>query len=450
MNARNSNSHGISRRGFLKASAGLGALAAFGAPGRAFATTAGDYKALVCIYFGGGNDGNNLVLPLDAQRYGKYQSARQAIALSKSQVEATTFVDGTLPYAMHYGLPKTFARYTQGEVAFVLNMGNILEPMTRADYVGNVKKPPINLFSHSDQSVQIQMGGVPRSDGTGWGGRLLDCVSAGETSLAAVSTTSPQPFLVSSSDAGNAVPPGSSLELAGLNLWPSSAAMTRRQAIVGLLSVDGGSPLRAAANRAFADGLALAANLAAASAATPLSTSFPQTNLGRQLRRIADLIQIRASQGPGRQVFIASFGSFDTHTGQNYQQWALLQELDDALDAFCRAMDLELHLHDQVTTVSLSEFGRTLQSNGPGSDHGWGSHHLVVGGAVAGGLYGSFPDFQLGGPDDANNRGVWIPQQSTEQFATTLGRWFGASEDELAWAFPSVALFDADDLGFMG
>jgi uncharacterized protein (DUF1501 family) len=438
----------ISRRSFLKAGAGLGALAAFGRPGQAFATTAGDYKALVCIYLGGGCDGNNLLIPLDAARYGGYVAARSALAIGQGKLAPTSFTHQGLPYAFHYGLPKLLSRYKQGKAAVVLNMGNLLQPLTRNDYVHNLKPAPSNLFSHSDQMVMIQKG-VPREDATGWGGRLLDCVSAGNTSLGAISTWSSAPFIVSLNDAGNAVPAGSNLSLAGLNLWPATASMNRRQAIMGLLSWDGGNLLRAAANKAFAEGMQLGNDLAAASTATPLTTSFPPTKLGTQLKLIASLMQLRSAQGPGRQVFIATLGGFDTHSGQDWQQWNLFLELDAALDAFHTCVQNELHLDNQVTSFSLSEFGRTLQSNGLGSDHAWGNHQSVMGGAVKGGLYGQFPSFTLGGVDDANSRGVWIPKQSTEQFAATLGRWFGASDDELAWAFPSIEDFPVQDLGFM-
>jgi uncharacterized protein (DUF1501 family) len=440
----------FSRRSFLKGGAALGALAAFGRPGRAFATTATDYKALVCVYLAGGCDGNNVLIPLDLDRYGAYKAARGAVAIPQNKLAATAFTDGTLPYAFHYGLPKTRARYLNGDVAVAFNVGNLLTPMTRDDVVQNLKATPTSLFSHSDQTVQIQMGGVPRGDGTGWGGRLLDCVTAGKTSLGAISTTSPAAFLRSLNDTGNVVPPGSSLSLAGMNVWPSGAATARRQAFLDLLPFSDGNPLRAAVNKAFSDGLQLGDDLAAAGAADPILTQFPPTWIGKQMQQIANLIQMRSGQGPGRQIFIATFGSFDTHGGQDYAQWDLLVQLDDALDAFHKAMDNDLHLGSQVTSFTLSEFGRTLQSNGTGSDHGWGNHQLVLGGAVEGGLYGQLPDFTLKGPDDANNRGVWIPTQSTEQFAATLGRWFGASEDEIAWAFPSLELFDVNDLGFMG
>jgi uncharacterized protein (DUF1501 family) len=442
--------HTFSRRKFLKASAGLGALAAFGKPGFAFATTAGDYKAVVCIYLAGGCDGNNMVIPLDGPRYSLYQSARGAIALPPSKVQATSFTSGTLPYAFHYALPKLHQRYTQGKAAVVLNMGNLIEPLpTKNDYIHNLKRVPSNLFSHSDQMVQIQMGGVPREDYTGWGGRLLDCVHAGNTSLGAISTSSGAPFIVSSTDSGNVVPPGQTLTLNALGLWPADAGIKRRQAIIGLLGADGGSLLRKAANVAFTEGMQLGTDLQAATTQTPLTTYFPQTSIANQLKLIASLINLRSSQGPGRQVFIATLGGWDTHSGQDYQQMALFQELDAAVDAFSTCMESELHLASNVTTFSLTEFGRTLETNGQGSDHAWGNNFFVVGGAVKGGLYGQLPNFTLNGNDDATGRGVWIPKISTEQFAATLGKWFGASPDELSWAFPSTDLFPTQDLGFL-
>ncbi len=437
----------LSRRSFLKAGAGLGALAAFGRPGRAFATTAGDYKALVCIYLAGGCDGNNMIIPLDAARYGAYAAARGAMAIAPNKLAPTTFSHGGSPYALHHGLPKLTSRLVEGRAAMVLNMGNLLTPLTRNEYLQGIKPPPSNLFSHSDQMVQIQTGGVPREDSTGWGGRLLDVVSAGATSLGGISTSSQAAFIVSQSDAGNVVPPGVSLNLNALGLWPAAAAMNRRQAIVGLLTGDGGSLLRAAANRAFAEGMQLGTDLASVSSS--LTTGFPPSTLGAQLKLIAKLIELRASQGPGRQVFIATLAGFDTHSGQDWQQWNLFLELDAALEAFHTSMENDLRLAEQVTSFSLSEFGRTLQSNGAGSDHGWGNHQFVVGGAVKGGLYGQLPDYTLSGSDDANKRGVWIPRQSTEQFAATLGRWFGADDAELDWAFPSLGSFPVQDLGFM-
>jgi uncharacterized protein (DUF1501 family) len=162
-----------------------------------------------------------------------------------------------------------------------------------------------------------------------------------------------------------------------------------------------------------------------------------------------NLIALRSQQGPGRQVFFCSLGMCDTHSGQDYQQWYNLSTLSQAMSALYDA-STNAGLGASVTTFTQSEFGRTLQPSGTGSDHAWGSHHLVMGGAVKGGIYGQYPTLALGGPDDANTRGVWIPTISTAQFGATLGKWFGAAQADLDAAFPNLNLFPAGDLGFMG
>jgi uncharacterized protein (DUF1501 family) len=437
----------ISRRGFVKSLVETGTaaatLAALGRSRPLWATQAQYYRALLCIYLAGGHDGNNLLIPLDIQRQAHYRTARGALAMPPAGLAPTGFVAGGLPYALHPALTRLHSRYLDDRVALVLNTGNLIGPLDKSGLQQGAAAPA-NLFSHSDQWVTAQVG-VPRIDGTGWGGRLLDAVNAGSTSGGAVSTSGICPFLVGKKGSGNAVPSGGVLSLAGLGIWPQSAAAARRQALLDTLATGGGSPLRLAANRAFADGIQLAEDLAEVSALT-WATPFPQDHLGRQLETIANLIDLRRGQ-PGRQVFIATLGGFDTHSGQAFALGDLFGQLDAALDAFYEAT-LQMGIAGQVTSFTLSEFGRTLQSNGDGSDHAWGNHQVVLGGAVQGGLYGSLPDLGLGGDDDLNGRGVWIPTQSTEQLAATLGRWFGMDESELDLAFPSLGAFQVRDLGF--
>jgi uncharacterized protein (DUF1501 family) len=214
-----------------------------------------------------------------------------------------------------------------------------------------------------------------------------------------------------------------------------------------MLAIDGGNALRRAANREFSDGLQLATALEAAGDSA-LATVFPNTSIGSQLKEVARLIDIRRQMGAGRQVFFCSMGSFDTHASQAWSHWNLLSQLSAAMNAFDQAAN-EMGLSDKVTTFTQSEFGRTMQSNGSGSDHAWGCHQLVMGGAVRGGIYGQFPTLVLNGPDDANSRGVWIPTISTSQFGATLAKWFGASAADVTAAFPDLGAFSSSDLGFM-
>lgn len=449
-------SHLPTRRHFLKLSAQLAALGVttagigLGRPRALFASQGPadqaftDYKALVCVYLFGGNDGNNLIVPLDPARRAAYGSLRGDLALSDAELLAPISDAQGNPYALHYGLAELNPLYASGQLAVVLNTGQLERPLTRTEFLAG-QGTVTNLFSHSDQTVQAQTG-LPTPNGSGWGGRLLDCFDASD-SLAAVSVSQPALFLQGFNAGGNVIPPGADLRLSGMSFWPSHEAQQRRQAVNDILTMDGGNPLRQAANQAMADGLQLADTLAANSGAGA-NLVFPGTGIGNQLREVARLIQIRAGMGPGRQVFFCSLDGFDLHSSQDWTHWYLLNQLSQALHAFHGALG-DAGLTEQVTTFTQSEFGRTLQPSGTGSDHGWGSHHFVLGGAVNGGIYGTLPALALSGPDDANDRGVWIPTISTAQFGATLGRWFGASDDNLAWAFPNLIHFPTTDVGFM-
>ena len=416
----------------------------FGRSVEAAAPPFADYKALVCIYLSGGNDGNNMIVPVDNVRYPQYQTARGNLALTGTNLLSPISDANGNPYALHYGLPELKTVYEAGRLGVVLNVGMLNQPLTRAQYQQGGSAPS-NLFSHSDQTTQAQMG-MSATGAAGWGGRVLDRLGTTDN-LAAVSVSSPALFLQGIDVRGNVIPPGANLGLYGMSFWPQAAATARRQAVDAMLALDGGHALRGAANREFADGLQLATALEAAGDSA-LATVFPNTSIGNQLKEVARLVDIRSQMGAGRQVFFCSMGSFDTHASQAWSHWNLLSQLSAAMNAFDQAAT-EMGLADKVTTFTQSEFGRTMQSNGSGSDHAWGCHQLVMGGAVRGGIYGQMPTLVLGGPDDANSRGVWIPTISTSQFGATLAKWFGASAADVSAAFPDLAAFSTSDLGFM-
>ena len=192
---------------------------------------------------------------------------------------------------------------------------------------------------------------------------------------------------------------------------------------------------------------AIALNAMMSGAAATISTPFPGTGLGQQLPQVAQLIKLRSSTGMSRQVFFCSLGGFDTHGSQSWQHWELLRQLSEGLAAFYNATS-ELGVADRVTSFTLSDFGRTLQPSGTGTDHGWGSHHLVLGGAVQGGrIHGTFPTLALSGPDDAGSRGVLIPTTSIKQYGATMAAWLGVPAAQLTTVFPNLA---NPTLGFMG
>jgi uncharacterized protein (DUF1501 family) len=241
--------------------------------------------------------------------------------------------------------------------------------------------------------------------------------------------------------------PGFNLDMSGLSLWPKAAADARKAGLQQLFELDSGMAMIQAANKVRKDAVNLNSLLAGSSAT--LATPFPGTTLGIQLQQVAKIIKLRGNTGMSRQVFFCSMGGFDTHGSQAWQHWNLLDQLSEAMSAFYNAT-AEMGVADRVTTFSLSDFGRSLQPSGSGSDHGWGNHHLIMGGAVQGGqVYGTFPDLALGGPDDSGTRGTLIPSTALDQYGATLAQWFGVLPAELPSVFPNIIHHQNKNLGFM-
>jgi uncharacterized protein (DUF1501 family) len=244
--------------------------------------------------------------------------------------------------------------------------------------------------------------------------------------------------------------PGFNLAGDGMGAWPASAAAAKVQALQEIISFNSGLSVVQAANDVRADGIELNGMLNGLSAGG-MATEFPGTGLGQQLKQVAQLISLRATTGMKRQVFFCALNGFDTHSSQSWAHWDLLRQLSDAMAAFYHATE-EMGIADKVTTFTASEFGRSLQPSGSGTDHGWGNHHLIMGGAVQGGdLYGTFPDLALGGPDDTGSRGVLIPTTSLDQFGGTCAKWFGVAPQDMGSVFPNLASnFTTQNLGFLG
>ncbi len=332
--------HTPARRHFLKLSTRLATLGLTGlgfGPARSwFVTDAAaapvtDYKALVCVFLFGGNDGNNMIVPVDNAGFAAYTSLRAGVALTPARLLAPFGSDvNGIPLALNNNLAEIQTGFGLGKVAVVLNTGSLERPLTRAEYQSGLQAPS-NLFSHSDQALQAQTATSQDLTSGGWGGRLLDVFGVND-SLGAVSVSSPAMFLQSGGGASNVIPPGANLGLSGMSFSPTSAADARKAAVSAMLAMDGGSALRAAANDSFADGLQLAATLAGTT--TTINTVFPGNSLGTQLREVAKLIKMRSQIGPGRQVFFCSMGGYDTHTSQDGSHTNLLRELSSALGAF--------------------------------------------------------------------------------------------------------------------
>ncbi len=445
---------GGARRGFLRRAAALVGAAGLAAPSAAQSIT--DYRALVCIFMLGGNDGHSTVVPLSASPYNAYRALRGGLALPDGN--ASLISVGTpagVPYGLNSGLAAIAPQWAAGKLAVVANVGLLARPTTRAQFLTGSVPVPSNLFSHSDQIVQMQTGHAAGSGGTGWGGRSADAVQSRNGSSrfpAAISMAGSALFCAGATVPSASLIPGFDLAADGMSAWPDSAAAARRNALAQILTLDSGLALVQAANKVRQDAQSLNALLAGSGAgggAGNLATLFPGTPLGQQLRQVARIIQLRATTGMARQVFFCSIGGFDTHSSQSWAQWDLLRNVAEAMSAFHSATQ-ELGVAQQVTTFTQSDFGRSLQPSGSGTDHGWGNHHLVLGGAVRGGdLYGTLPMPALGGPDDAGNRGVLIPSTALDQYGATLARWFGVSAAAMPAVFPNLAYFARTDLGFM-
>jgi uncharacterized protein (DUF1501 family) len=445
----------FTRRGFIRigaASVGSLALRPFGVL-PALAQNGPDYRALVCIFLFGGNDSNNTVIPMDDASFQAYTSIRGSLALPTSSLTTVNSISGA-PYAFHSKLAEVASLFSSKELAVVANVGSLVQPLTRAQYQAAQTPVPLNLFSHSDQQSQWQTSIAQGNSPTGWAGRAADYIAAQSIN----SSKFPTFFSV----AGNslegtgvstqpvALAPGGSLQLAGFT--SSAASQARLSALNNLLTLGSGVSLVQAADDTMSHSISDAQALAAALAkSTPLKTQFPTSSLGAQLQQVAQIIQVQSYLGMRRQIFFCSLGGFDTHTTEIETHNTLYPELSPAMSAFYNATQ-ELGVAQNVTTFTESDFSRTFQpTTSDGSDHAWGSHHLVLGGAVQGGqIFGKFPTFELGGPDDTDTRGRWIPTTSVDQYGATLCSWFGIPSSALATVFPNLANFSSQNVGFLG
>ena len=446
---------GVDRRSFIRyaslAAAGNAAgLRPFGAL-NALAQGATDYKALVCVFLYGGNDANNTLIQFDTAGYANYASVRGPLAIAQNQLlqlggSATNF-------ALNPNLPEIQALFNSKAAALVANVGTLVGPVTKAQYqTGSVV--PANLFSHPDQQLEWQNAAQSGATPTGWAGRMSDLLGASYNAGAKIpmvtSVAGDTLFCNGVTSTPVSVSPGN---VGGAQCSEGTAECGAQQATAqSLLTFDSGLSLVQADNTITNSAYTYAKTLSdAVQSVSPLATVFPANNgLAAQLKQIAQIIQVRGALGVGRQIFFAGIGNFDTHADQLVQQSALLAQISPALSAFYQATQ-EMGVANSVTSFTMSDFSRTFQPNSnTGSDHAWGAHHIVMGGAVKGGqMYGTFPTLALGGPDDSGTNGRWVPTTGSVQYASTLASWFGVSAAQMSTVFPNISSFPTANLGFL-
>ena len=412
-----------------------------------------EFRALVCLFLYGGNDGNNMVIPRDASSYAAYQSARGPVALPQNSllpINLTTPDPQGRLFGFHPSMPELQALFNNDKrLAVVANVGTLLEPTNRAKVLNGTAKLPPQLFSHDDQQIEWQTAWPDAPPRNGWGGRLADLVTSFNNADAismSLSLAGANMFQVGNNVFEYQISGNGSIGLTGFG---DNHGQVRFQAVQDMLNLPHQNLFEAEfakiTNRAIANN----ALLSAALENTTLNTAFPGGYLSSQLQVAAKIIAARETLGMRRQIFFCSVGGYDTHEDELASQGNLLSELSECMNAFYQAT-VELNVADRVTLFTASDFGRTFQATGSGADHAWGSHALVMGGSVKGGeIYGSYPTLVLDGPDDVGE-GRWVPSTSVDEYSSTLAKWFGVtSQSDLATVLPNIGRFGKPDLGFM-
>ena len=433
----------MNRRSFLSSTLKTG-LAGASAPlwmhltsSRAFAQSAG-YKAVVLISLPGGNDGNNVLVPLDSADYNQYAALRGGLAIHQGDLLPLAGTLNGVTYGIHPSLKNVAALFNANKAAFVANAGPIKTLVTKAQIQANQALLPEAIFSHPQQLAQWESATTSAVPTTGWGGRMADLLAAQSGSLPPMLDAGPSSiFTVGSSVQGIAVQ--------GNNGTLTALPAGMDAAILAVAQAESASPNAIISQAAQLRVLSAQQQVTlkqAQAMGSGLQTVFPGDGFGNSLKTIAQVMSGRSVIGASRQIFYGTQGGYDSHQYQWSAHAQNLSGLDAGLGAFMRALD-ELGLTNEVLVCTHSDFNRTMQSNATlGTDHAWGNHQLMMGGGIAGGrILGTMPVLELGGPSDLGVQGTWIPTTSVTQMTAGIGRWMGLNGTQLATVFPDLGNF---------
>ncbi|MDB6138481.1 MAG: hypothetical protein JWO94_1553 [Verrucomicrobiaceae bacterium] len=414
------------------------------------------YKAIVCLFLFGGNDSNNLLMPRESSAYAKYVASRTVLGLPLSGILPLNAAnDNGMSLGIHASMTGCHDLFAQGKLAMLANVGTLVAPATLSDYYNQTAAIPDNLFSHSDQQMAWQTSASTMNaayNQTGWGARMAEAIVSAQahTSVSMlVSLAGTNFFQVGKTMLPFRPGPGGSPEF-HIGQGTSAQDVSRYTAFRSVLNAEYANLMEGAfadlSNRSIRE----ADTINTALKGTSAFTMIPNSDLGSQLRTVAKMVQAQGPLGMTRQIFFVATGGFDTHGDQIGPQASLLGDVSASMKGFQDALE-SISMGSSVTTFTASDFNRTFDSNGRGSDHGWGGHHMIMGGAVAGQkVYGTFPDPDITHPGNPNDtgRGRWIPTTSVDQYAATMAKWFGLSDSQIRDVFPSIVNFNAN-LGFM-
>lgn len=460
MSKINQYNKGISRRKFLGTAScaaigsttllssllNLGVANSLAGMSQPYGTGNGDYKALVCILLAGGNDSFNMLVPRNGNFYNEYSGTRSNLALPQGNLLPLNFTDNDgRQFGLHPSMPEVQNLFNNDKLAFVANVGTLVEPTTKAQYLNGSVPVPVGLLSHADQIQQWQTSIPQTRSSKGWGGRMADILQAGngnQNISMNISLSGTNIYQVGNSATEYAIRASAGGSV-GINVYDEANELDQvlKSGAESLLNQQYQDIYKSTfANKIVHSQENHEEFSAALGQGTPLTTTFSDNPVSANMELIAKTIAARDALNVNRQTFFINFGGWDHHDEVLNNQVAMLSVVSKALSEFQAAME-ELGLSDSVTTFTASDFGRTLTSNGNGSDHAWGGNVMVMGGSVNGGqVYGQYPTLALGGSDDVGGA-IMLPTLAIDEYFTELVKWFGVSNGDLSYVLPNIGNF---------